>query len=136
MSKRPSNYEVNRPLPTGKKKKVIGLMQDELGGKIMTEFVALRPKTCSYLMDDGGTDKKAKRTKKCVIKRRLEFNHYKDCILNNKIILKSQQRFKSERHDVYTEESNDDERLQTFDRITSYLYGTSAGKVCKNRAAK
>ena len=47
-----SNYEVNRPLPTGNKKKVIGLMKDELGGKIMTEFVALRPKTYSYLTDD------------------------------------------------------------------------------------
>ena len=89
-------------------------------------------------MDDGGGDKKNKGTKKCVIKRRLKFNDYKDCLLNNEIILKSQQRFKSERHDVYTEEinkialsSNDDKRLQTFDRITSYTYGTSAGKVCK-----
>ena len=85
-----SNYEVNRPLPTGKNKKVIGLRKDELGGKIMTEFVALRPKTYSYLMDDGGTDKKAKGTKKCVIKRRLKFNDYKGCLLNNEIILKSQ----------------------------------------------
>ena len=49
---------------------MIGLMKDELGGKIMTEFCALRPKTYSYLMDDGGGDKKAKGTKKCVIKRR------------------------------------------------------------------
>ena len=55
-----SNYEVNRPLPTGKNKKVIGLMKDELGGTIMTEFVARRPKTYSYLMDDGNSDKKAK----------------------------------------------------------------------------
>ena len=51
-------------------------------------------------------DKKAKGTKKCVIKRRLEFNYYKDCLLNNEIILKSQQRFKNERHDVHTEEIN------------------------------
>ena len=119
-------------------KKVIGLMKDELGGKVMTEFVALRPKTYSYLTDDCEEDKKAKVTKKCVIKRRLKFSDYKDCLLNNEIILKSQQRFKSEKHDVYIEEvnkiassSNDDKRLQNFDRITPYPYGTSAGKVCK-----
>ena len=63
-----SNYECVRPLHKGKNKKVIGLMKDELGGKIMTEFVALRPKTYLYIMDDGGSDKKAKGTKKCVIK--------------------------------------------------------------------
>ena len=127
-----------RPLPKGKNKKVIGLMKDELRGKIMTEFVALRPKTYSYLMDDGRSNKRAKGTKNCVITRRLKFNDYKDCLLNNEILLRSQQRFNSERHDVYTEEinkialgSNDDKRLQTFARITSYPYGTSAGKVCK-----
>ena len=113
-------------------------MKDEIGGKIMTEFVALRPKTYSCLTDDCKKDKKAKGTEICVIKRRLKFNDYKNCLLNNEIILKSQQRFKSERHDAYTEEvnkialtSNNDKRLQTFDRITSYPYGTSAGKVCK-----
>ena len=55
-----SNYEVDRPLPTGKNEKVIGLMKDELGGRIITEFVALRPKTYSYLTDDCKEDKKAK----------------------------------------------------------------------------
>ena len=90
------------------------------------------------MTDDCKEDKKAKGTMKCVIKRRLKFNDFKNCLLNNETVLKSQQRFKSERHDVYTEEinkialsSNDDKRLQTFDRITSYPYGTSAGKVCK-----
>ena len=104
----------------------------------MTEFVALRPKTYSYLTDDGKEDKKAKGTKKCVIKRRLKFNYYRYCLLSNEIILKSQKRFKSERHDEYTDavnnialSSNYDKRLQTFDRITSYPYGTSTGKVCK-----
>ena len=79
-----SNYKVNRPLPIGKNKKVIGLMKDELGGKIMTEFAAFRPKTYSCLMDDGNSDKKQKE-KKCVIKRKLKFNDYKDCLLNNEI---------------------------------------------------
>ena len=69
-----SNYEVNRPLPTRKNKKVIGLMKDELGGKIITEFVTLRPKTYSFLTDDGKEDKKAKGTKKCVIKKMIKFN--------------------------------------------------------------
>ena len=74
-----SNYEVNRPLLKEKNKKVIGLMKDELGGKILTEFVSLVPKTYSYLIDDDNTDKKAKGTKKCVIKRILKFNDYKNC---------------------------------------------------------
>ena len=72
-----SNYEVNRPLPMGKNKKVIGLMKDELGGEIITEFVTLRPKTYSYLTDDGKEDKKAKGTKKCVIKKMIKFNDIK-----------------------------------------------------------
>ena len=60
-----SNYEVKRPLPTGKNKKVISLMKDELVGKRIMEFVTLRPKTYSFLTDDGKEDKKAKGTKKC-----------------------------------------------------------------------
>ena len=114
-------------------------MKDELGGKIMAESVALRPKTYSYLINDCITSiKKAKGTKKCVIKRILEFNDYKNCFLNNKVILKSQQIFKSEAHNVYTEEINkialscdDDKRLQTFGRLKSYPYGSSVARVGK-----
>ena len=58
-----SNYKVNRPLPTRKnKKKMIELMKDELGGKIMTKFVALRPKTYCYSMHDGNSNQKANGT--------------------------------------------------------------------------
>ena len=91
-------------------------------------------------MDDcNATIKKAKGTKKCVIKRILRFNDYKNCLLNNEVILKSQQRFKSKTHNVYSKEinkialsCNDDKNLQTFDRIKSYPYGSSAQKVCKS----
>ena len=63
-----SNYIVERPLPIGKNKKKIGLMKDELGGKMMKEFIGLKPKCYATLMDDDRVDKKAKGTKKCVIK--------------------------------------------------------------------
>ena len=68
----------------------------------------------------------------------LKFYDYKYCLKNYAIILKSQQGFKSKRHEVYTKEinktelsSNDDKRLQTFDGIATYPYGTNVGKVCK-----
>ena len=125
-----SNYEVKRPLPIGKNKNVIGMMKDELGGEIITEFVTLRPKTYSYLTDDSKEDKKAKGTKKCVIKKMIKFDDYKKCLLNDKVILKSQQRFISNKHDVYTENvnkialsNNDDKRIVSSNKITSYTYG-------------
>ena len=99
----------------------------------MKEFVALRPKSYYYLMDDDSKYKKTKGREKCVIKRILKFNDYKDCLLNNKTILISQQRCKSETYCVYTKEineialsSNDDKRFKIFDKITTYPYGTSA----------
>ena len=99
-------------------------MKDELGGKIITEFVTLKRKTYSYSTDDGKEDKKAKGTKKCVIKRMIKFNDYKNCLLKNKVLLKSQQRFIIKKHDVYTENinkialsNNDDKRIVLSDKI-------------------
>ena len=136
-----SNYDENdkRPLLIGKNKKVIGLFKDELGGRIMNEFCALRVKSYSYLMDDNSEVKKSKGTKKCVIKCRIMFENCKDSLFNNKTILKSQQRFKRDHHKVYTEEvnkialcSDDGKRLQTSDRIKTYPYETNALKVCES----
>ena len=115
------------------------MFKDELEGKIMKEFCALRAKTYTYLMDDDSGTKKAKGVKRCVIKRRLRFENYKDSLFNNKTIMWSQLRFKSDHHNVYKEEvnkialnSNDNKRLQTFDRITTYPYETNAFKVCES----
>ena len=125
-----SNYIYDIALPTGVNKKVIGPMKGELGGDIITEFVALRPKTYSYITNDFIEMKQAKGTKKCVVKKMLKFEAYKKCLFSNGEVLKSQQRFKSENHEVYTENINkialscdDDKRIVTSDRTTSYPYG-------------
>ena len=85
-----SNYDKNdkRPLQTGINKKVIGMFKDELGGKIIKEFCAPRSKTYAYLMDDDIEKKKAKGTKKCIRKRRIVFENYKDSLFNNNTILR------------------------------------------------
>ena len=129
---------LNRPLPIGINKKVLSMFKDEFSGRIMTELVALRTKTYSYLNYDGREEKKAKGTKKCVVKRKIKFSDYKICLFNNNPVLRSQEVFKSEFHDVYTLRlneiglsSNDDKRLQTYGKIATYPYGTGVGKVCK-----
>ena len=134
-----------------KSKKIIGKFKDELGGKIMSEFCALRAKTYLFLIDDYSdvdyeknkiTYKKSKGTKKCFVKREIIFKNYVDSLFNDKVLLKSQQRFRSDHHKVYTEEvnkialsSNDDKRIQTFDKVTTYPYGTNAFMVCENEMA-
>ena len=105
-------------------------MKDELGGGIITEFIALRPKTYSYTTDEFIEMKKAKGTKKCIIKKMLKFEDYKKYLFGNELMLKSQQRFKSENHEVYMENtnkialsSNHDQRIVALDRVISYPYG-------------
>ena len=136
-----SNYDKNdkRPLPIGKNKIVIGMFKDELPAKIMKEFCAPRAKTYAYLKDDDSEVKNAKGTKKCVIKRRIRIDDYKNSLFKNITILRSQLRFKSDLHIVYSEEvnkiaisSNDNKRLQTFDKITTYPYGSNAFEVCES----
>ena len=86
----------------------------------MTEFIALRAKVYAYKTEDGRVHKRAKGMKKCLIKREIMFEHYKDCLFNSKTIIKSQQRFRSDHHRVYTEEvnkialSSNDELLWNF----------------------
>ena len=94
-----SNYDKKdkRPLPTGINKKVLGMFKDELGGKIMEEFVALRAKTYSHLTDGYNDEdyeknkiinKKSNGAKKCIIKRELMFHNFKEVLFNDKIISK------------------------------------------------
>ena len=114
----------------------------------MTKFAALRAKTYSFLIDEYTHDdygkhrivnKKAKGTKKCVSKGEILLNNYLDSLFKNKVLYRSQQRYRSDHQKVCTEEvnkialsSNDDKRIQTFDKVTTYPYGTDVFKVCEN----
>ena len=147
-------------------------MKDELGAKIMAKFFGLRAKTYSYLIGDSSEDKKPKGTRKCVIKRKCNFENYKNCfeanevdnkinylaknkidiesikkirkIKNHELILKVQQRFKSERHNVLLKHlislnalsSNYDKRMQSINSIETYAYETSKDLVNEEEEIK
>ena len=123
-------YCPNRPFSVGLSKKVIGLMKDELGGKIITEFMALRPKLYSYKVLDGSEDKKCKRIKKCVVKKTLTFEDYKTCLFNDSTEYRSQLMFRSSKYEVHTIEVNkvalkqdDDKRISRKDEISTFARG-------------
>ena len=125
-----SRYCPDRPLPVGLNKKIIGLMKDELGGKIMTEFVSLRPKLYSYKVLDGSEDKKCKGIKKCIVKKSLAFEDYKACLFNDSTEYRSQLMFRSSKHEVHTIEVNkvalnrdDDKRISRKDGISTFARG-------------
>ena len=119
-----------RPLPISLNKKVIGLMKDKLGGKILTEFVALRPKLYSYKKLDGSEDKKCKGIKKCIVKKTLTFEDYKACLFNDSTEYRSQLKFRLAKHEVHNIEVNkvalnrdDDKRISRKDGISTFARG-------------
>ena len=123
-----SGYNPDRPLPVGLNKKVIGLMKDELGGEIMTEFVTLRPKMYAY--KTGGSDfKKCNGIKKCIVKKTISFTDYKNCLFSRETSYRSQLMFRSLKHEVKTLEVNklassrDDDKRITVNGINSLARG-------------
>ena len=103
-----SDYPENHPsgIPTGINKKVLGKMKDEAAGKIIKEFVGLRAKLYSFIMDDGGEIKKCKGIKKQVVESSISHEDYKTCLLTGKEQLRKQNILRSYNHEVYTEEVN------------------------------
>ena len=135
-----SNFDKkdNILLEVGVNNKIIGKFKDELGGKVMSEFCALRPKSYSYEIDNSNIEvKEAKGTKKCIVKKDIIFKNYKDSLFKNKKVMRSQQRFRSYDHVIYTEKvhkialSSDDKGICGFDKVTTYPYGSNAFEVCE-----
>ena len=118
----------HRPLPVGLNKKVIGLMKDELGGEIMTEFVTLRPKMYAY-KTGSAESKKCKGIKKCVVKKTISFKDYKNCLFSGETSYRSQLMFRSSKHKVKTLEVNklalsrDNDKRITVNGINSLVRG-------------
>ena len=127
-----SDYPENHPsgIPTGENKKVLGMMKDEAAGKIIKEFVGLRSKLYSFVMDDGGEIKKCKGIKKQVVERSIRHEHYKTCLTTGKELLRKQNILRSYEHEVYTEEVNkvalsalDDKRYILSDGMDTLAWG-------------
>ena len=121
-----------RPLPIGLNKKVIGLMKDELGGKIMTEFVALRPELYACRKLDGAEDMKCKGIKKYVVKKNLDFDDYKKCLFNpvGASIYRCQVMSRNKKHEVHIVEVNkialnrdDDKQIAKKDGVSTLARG-------------
>ena len=123
-----SGYNPNRPLLVGLNKKVIGLMKDELGGEIMTEFVALKPMMYSFKTGESES-KKCKGIKKCVVRKTISFKDYKACLFGGGTSYRSQIMFRSSKHKVKTLEINkfalsrDDDKRITVDGTVSLARG-------------
>ena len=123
-----SGYNPDRPLPVGLNKQVIGLMKDELRGEIMTEFVTLRPKMYTYKMGSAES-KKCKGIKKCVVRKTISFEDYKDCLFGGGSSYRSQLMFRSLRHEFRTLEVNklafsrDDDKRITVNGTNSLSRG-------------
>ena len=120
-----NNFDKNDTRPL-----LIGKFKDELGGKIRNEFCALKAKTYAYKLDNDNEVKKAKGTKKCVVKRHITFNNYVDILFSHKKLLKTQFTFKSDNRNIYIHKINkialnylDDKRIQVDNKITIYPYG-------------
>ena len=127
-----SDYPENHPsgIPTGINKKVLGMMKDEAGGKIIKEFVGLRAKLYSFIMDDGEETKKCKGVKKQVVESSISHEDYKTCLTTGKEQLRKQNILRSYKHEVYTEEVNkialsaqDDKRYILSDGIHTLAWG-------------
>ena len=123
-----NGHNPERPLPVGLNKKVIRLMKDELRGGIMTEFVTLRQKM--YVYKTGGSEsKKCKGIKKCVVRKTISFEDYKNCLLSGDPSYRSQLMFRSSKHEVRTLEVNklelsrDNDKHITVNGISSLARG-------------
>ena len=127
-----SDYPENHPsgIPTGINKKVLGMFKDEAAGKRIKEFVGLRAKLYSFIMEDGKENKRCKGVKKQVVESSITHEDYKTCLRTGKEQLRKQNILRSYEHEVFTEEVNkialsalDDKRYILGDGIHTLAWG-------------
>ena len=123
-----SEYSPNNKsgILTGVNKKVIGKFKDEVAGRQITHFVGLRPKLYSYKVEESNTAKKCKGIKKNVVKKKIEFEDYVECLFTGEKQMRSMNIIRSENHDIYSKEVNklalsgdDDKRILCKDKVNT-----------------
>ena len=123
-----SDYPPNHPsgIPTGVNKNVIGMFKDEVAGKQITRFVGLRPKLYTFEIEEDKEVKKCKGIKKNVVKKRLNFNDYLQCLFTGRKEMRKMKIIRSEKHEIYSKEVNkialsneDNKRFVLEDKINT-----------------
>ena len=125
-----SNFPKDHPSGIqGKNKKVPGMMKDETGGKIIEGFIGLRAKLYSYKMFEGKEEKKCKGIKKCVVKNKISFENFKECLFTGIPKMREMNVIRSHKHEIFSEtvnkialSANDDKRIME-DKISTLAYG-------------
>ena len=113
-------------IPTGKNKKVVGMMKDEAGKKIIEYYFGSRAQLHSYKMCEGKEEKKCKGIEKVVIKENITHEDYKDCLFRRNMKMRKMNVVRSHKHEVFTEtinkialSANDDNRIIREDKIST-----------------
>ena len=121
-----SDYPPGHPsgILTGVNKKVIGMFKDEVAGKQITRFVGLRPKLYTFEIEEDKEVRKCKGIKKNVVKKRLNFDDYLQCLFTGRKEMRKMKIIRSEKHEIYSKEVNkialsneDNKRLVLEDKI-------------------
>lgn len=117
-------------IPNDRNKKIIRMMKDEAGGKIIKEFAGLRAKLYSHTLFEGKEKKRHKGIKKAVVKKNIAHDDYKECLFSGNMQMRKMNVIRSQKHEVFTEmfkkialSTNDDKRIIIEDKISSFAPG-------------
>lgn len=117
-------------IPNDRNRKIVRMMKDEAGRKIIKEFAGLRAKLYSHTMFEGKEEKRHKGIKKAVVEKNITQDDYKECLFSGNMLMRKMNVIRSQKLEVFTEvikkialSTNDDKRIVREDKISSFAPG-------------